>query len=148
MIRLLNNEAIGLITIQSFLKQKGTLNILNCYLILPMLFDKKIRSYLKNRSVNVVSFQQLFVDKTELFIGFSDKYKDALSVSTNSILMGLEIGLFRLDGNDLSLVNEDVSFDDLVTIKKMKEIFSATENLSIALSDDPELIYALARIEI
>lgn len=147
MIRLLNNEGLGLIAIQSLLRHKGQLSVLKCYLILPMVFDKKIRTYLKNKNVNLLSFQQFFVDKPELFIGFSNKYQDTLKITTNSILMGIEMGILELDGKDLKLV-DDSKRNELVSVKKVNDIHKATENLSIVLSDEPELIYGLVRIEI
>lgn len=147
MNELLNNEALGVISIQFALSKKQRMNIANVYLIAPLLFDKKICGYLKNKKVTVVSAQDIITSRNDLFIGFNDKFTDSLVVSTNSILMGIELGIFELQNNEIKL-SESEATNNKVLGKKLAGMLQAVENLSIMLSEPPASIYSLLRIKI
>lgn len=147
MIGIFNNEAIGLIAIQSVLSKIDRLNIANAFLLLPLLFDKKIRGYLKRKSTTILSMQEIVTTKNEYFVGFNDKFIDTLVVTTNSVAMGIELNIFKLDGNDLILVKSP-EIDDELLGKKVEDILCALENASLLLTESPEVLYALLRIEL
>lgn len=147
MIGIFNNEAMGLIAIQSVLSKKDSLNIANVFLLLPLLFDKKIRGYLKRKATTILSMQEIVTTKNEYFIGFNEKFLDTLVVTTNSIAIGLELNLFRLDGNNLILAGSPI-MDSEPLGKRVEDIFVASENVSLLLTEPPEVLYALLRIEL
>lgn len=147
MIGIFNNEAMGLIAIQSVLSKKYRLNIANVFLVLPMLFDKKIRGYLKRKTTTILSMQEIVTTKNEYFIGFNEKFIDTLVVTTNSIAMGLELNLFSLDKNEL-ILEKSLTMDNESLGKKMEDILCASENASLLLTGSPEVLYALLRIEL
>jgi hypothetical protein len=147
MIAIFNNEAIGLIAIQSVLSKSNRLNIANAFLLLPLLFDKKIRGYLKRKTTTVLSMQEIATTKNAHFIGFNEKFIGALVVTANAIAMGIELNLLSLDGNDLILVKSAI-IDNEPLGKKMEEILGASENVSLLLAEPPEALYALLRIEL
>jgi hypothetical protein len=147
MIRLLNNEALGLIAIQSVLASVSSLNVANTYLIAPLLFDLKIRRHLKRKTTYVLSVQELVTAKSDYFIGFNDKFTDSLIVTTNAIAMGIELNLFQLSGNMLTEV-EPFSLNKKNLGHKMEDILCASENVAVMLSEPPESLYSLLRIEI
>jgi len=147
MIAIFNNEAIGLMAIQSVLSKNNRLNIANAFLLLPLLFDKKIRGYLKRKTTTILSMQEITTTKNEYFVGFNEKFIDALVVTTNAIAMGTELNILGLDGNYLILV-EPSKIDYQSLGKKMEEIIGAAENVSLLLAEPPESLYALLRIEL
>jgi hypothetical protein len=147
MIGMLNNEGLGLVAIQSVLAITPRLNIANAYLVAPLLFDKKIRGYLKRKTTNVLSVQEIVTANSEYFVGFNEKFTDSLVVSTNSIAMGLELNLFNLENGDLvDLIS--ASFDKGSLGRKVDDILGASKNVSLMLSEPSESLYALLRIEV
>jgi len=147
MIGMLNNEALGLVAIQSVLTITPRLNVANAYLIAPLLFDKRIRGYLKRKTTNVLSVQEIVTANSDYFVGFNEKFTDSLVVSTNSIAMGLELNLFNLENGDLvDLIS--ASFGKVSLGRKANDILGASKNVSIMLSEPSELLYALLRIEV
>jgi hypothetical protein len=147
MIGILNNEALGLIAIQSVLAITPRLNVANSYLIAPLVFDKKIRGYLKRKTTKILSVQEIVTANNEYFIGFNEKYIDSLIVSTNAIAMGLELNLFDLEDGELIRV-VPTSFDIGGLGSKVDDIIRASENVAQILSEPPVSLYALLRIEV
>ncbi len=147
MIGILNNEALGLIAIQSVLAITPRLNIANSYIVAPLLFDKKIRGYLKRKTTNVLSVQEIVTANSDYFIGFNEKFTDSLIVSTNAIAMGLELNLFNLEGRYLIEV-ASASLEKGGSGRKVDDILLASENVSKMLSEPPVSLYALLRIEV
>lgn len=147
MIGILNNEALGLMAIQSVLAITPRLNVANSYLIAPLMFDKKIRGYLKRKTTKILSVQEIVTANNEYFIGFNEKFIDSLIVSTNAIAMGLELDLFNLDDGDLIRVVPN-SFDIGGVSSKVDDIIRASENVAKMLSESPVSLYALLRIEV
>lgn len=147
MIGILNNEALGLVAIQSVLAKTPRLNIANAYLVAPLLFDKKIRGYLKRKTTNVLSVQEIVTANSDYFVGFNEKFTDSLVVSTNAIAMGIEFNLFNLESGDLiDLIS--ASFDKGSLGRKVDDILGASKNVSIMLSEPPASLYALLRVEV
>ncbi len=147
MIGILNNEALGLVAIQSVLAKTPRLNIANAYLVAPLLFDKKIRGYLKRKTTNVLSVQEIVTANSDYFVGFNEKFTDSLVVSTNAIAMGIELNLFNLESGDLiDLIS--ASFDKGSLGRKVDDILGASKNVSIMLSEPPASLYALLRVEV
>lgn len=147
MIRILNNEALGLIAIQTVLALVPSLNVANSYLIIPLLFDKKIRGYLKRKTTNVLSVQEMVTTKSEYFIGFNDKFTDSLVVTTNAIAMGIELNLIQINGSEMVEV-EPFSLNQQSIGRKVEDIVCASENVAVMLSESPESLYSLLRLEI
>lgn len=147
MIGILNNEALGLIAIQSVLAITPRLNVANSYLIAPLLFDKKICGYLKRKTTKILSVQEMVTANNDHFIGFNEKFTDSLIVSTNSIAMGLELNLFSLEGGELIEVLP-ATFNIGSLGRKVDDIIRASENVAKILSESPVSLYALLRIEV
>lgn len=147
MIGILNNEALGLIAINSVLNKKSRLDIAHSYIIIPLLFDKKIRNYLKRKNTAVLSAQEIVTAKSDYFIGFNDKFFDTLIVTTNAIAMGIELEILKLD-NGYLIENKNNILDGVDFGNKIEDMRLASENVSVMLSDSPESLYSLLRIEV
>ncbi|WHI46954.1 three component ABC system middle component [Microbulbifer sp. VAAF005] len=147
MIGAINNEALGLVAIHIVLSLKQRLNIANSYLIAPLIFDKKIRGYLKRKNTNVLSAQEFITVKSEFFVGFCDKYTDSLVATTNAIAMGVELKLFDIKGGEL-IILEPFSFGQERLGRKIDEVRSASGNIVVMLSEEPESLYSLLRVKV
>lgn len=147
MIGALNNEAQALIAIHSVLSISKSLPVASCYLIAPLMFDKKIRSHLKRKNTNILSVQELVSANSEKFISFNDMYNDLLIVTTNAIIMGLELSILKFDeGRVSSSCPFCVDSDDAG--KKVREIIDASRNASKILEEPFDSLYSLFRVEI
>lgn len=144
---LTNNEALGVLALHAVLSNSDKISLANIYFALPLLFDFKIRTYLKRKTTEVVSAQQLISSKDDLFVGFNDKYNDCLLTTTNSILMGIEIGIFSLMGDCLIANNSFVRKTEQ-SIKKMNDITDASVNASRLLLEPPKVLFSLFRIKL
>jgi len=147
MIGILNNEALGLVAIHSVLAITPRLNVANAYLVAPLLFDKKIRGYLKRKTTTVLSVQEIVTANSEYFVGFNEKFTDSLVVSTNAVAMGIELNLFNLERGELINLISD-PFEKGRLGRKVDDIFAASKNVSMMLSEPPASLYALLRIEV
>ncbi|HGF5258067.1 TPA: three component ABC system middle component [Vibrio parahaemolyticus] len=147
MNRILNNEALGLLAIQSILSCLKSINIASAYLIIPLAFDRKIRSHLKRKNTTILSVQELVTMKSDYFIGFNEKFTDSLLITTNAIVMGRELGMFELKEDTLVGVSS-VDITDKKLGRKVDDIILATNNLSVILSEEPEALYSLLRLKI
>lgn len=111
------------------------------------MFDKTIRGYLKRKTTKIISLQEVVTAKSDYFIGFNDKYFDSLLVTTNSIAMGLELELLKINSRYLELTVPPKYVAGSMG-KKVDEILLASENVSVMLSEQPDAIYTLLRVEI
>lgn len=147
MIGILNNEALGMIAIQAVLAVMPRINIANSYLIVPLLFDKKIRTFLKRKDTEILSVQEVVTMKNDYFIGFNEKFNDSLIVTTNAIVMAKELNLIQLNGMHLSSI-EQFSITKRSVSKKVDDIVLASPNVASMLSEPPDSIYSLLRIKL
>lgn len=104
MNRIINNEVLGLLAIQSVLHHMGKIDVSKAYLIVPLIFDKRIRKFLKRKNTVVLSAQELITSKNEFFLGFNEKFLDSLVITTNAIVIGKDLGVFMLEDGNLILL--------------------------------------------
>ncbi|MEH0712216.1 three component ABC system middle component [Vibrio owensii] len=147
MNRIINNEVLGLLAIQSVLHHMGKIDVSKAYLIVPLIFDKRIRKFLKRKNTVVLSAQELITSKNEFFLGFNEKFLDSLVITTNAIVIGKDLGVFMLeDGNLILLEPPEYEVGDLGS--KIKEINISSKNVSKLLASESEELYSLLRLEI
>ena len=142
-----NNEAIGVLALQSIVTEAETLQLSNCLIALPLLLDKKIRGYLKRKSTKILSAQQIITDKNEYFVGFNDKFKDYLLTTSNAIVMGVEMGLFSIEENCL-VSRKPYQVEPKRVSKTLDEINQASRNAASLLKEEPKELYSLLRIKL
>lgn len=147
MNNLFKNEAICFLCIHNFVSTSRSVDLEKVYLIPPLLFDKKVRNYFKRKTTKIISVQDTVTSKPEIFIGFNEKYRDLLITTTNAVLMGLELGLFELDGG--SLISKAPVCESTNTISKLyTDIALATPNVACFIKEPSTTLYSLLRIKI
>jgi hypothetical protein len=147
MNNLFKNEALCLLAIHNFISHSGALSLEKVYLVAPLLFDIKIRGYFKRKNTNIVSVQDVVTSRSDMFIGFNEKYKDLLITTTNALLMGVELGVFKLHEDSLKPITTFSHSPELIS-KIFLDIALATPN-AVRFIEEPSCnVFSLLRIEI
>lgn len=147
MNNLINNEALALLSLHSIISQGQETSIENLYLAIPLVFDKKVRSYLKKRNTRIISAQHLVTTKSELFVGFNEKFKDTLITTTNALTMGLEMGVFKITNQNI-FIQHPFETPPSSAGKKLDEIIKSSAKIASILREHPSKLYSLLRIEL
>ncbi|MCL6358147.1 hypothetical protein EXT68_22255 [Pectobacterium parmentieri] len=150
MNRLIQNELIGTVAIQSAL-ENSTLNSLplaKVMLVLPLLFDSAIRSILKRKNSVVLSSKDLLISNPTAFITVRARYEDLTITSLNTILLTQELGIATLENNDL-ILKKKIFFQSSSEIGKIAlDILAAGPKLGLILGEATSDLYQTFRIEL
>jgi hypothetical protein len=150
MNRLIQNELIGTVAIQSALENSklNSLPLAKAMLVLPLLFDSAIRSILKRKNSVVLSSKDLLISNPTAFITVRARYEDLTITSLNTILLTQELGIATLKNNDLVL-KEKIFFQSSSEIGKIAlDILAAGPKLGLILSEATSDLYQTFRIEL
>ena len=150
MNRLFHNEFIGAVALQSALQNvpDSRLNLSKAMLVLPLLFDKAIRTTLKHKQSVVLSSKDLLLSKPEAFSTLRNRFEDLTITSLNTILLTHEIGMVELVDSDLFLKKE-IFFRNNSEIGKIAcDILNAGPKLGIVLQEAAVDLYQTFRIEL
>ncbi|MEP8642110.1 three component ABC system middle component [Enterobacter kobei] len=150
MNRLIQNELIGTVAIQSALENSklNSLPLAKVMLVLPLLFDSAIRSILKRKNSVVLSSKDLLISNPTAFITVRARYEDLTITSLNTILLTKELGIATLKNNDLVL-KEKIFFQSSSEIGKIAlDILAAGPKLGLILSEATSDLYQTFRIEL
>lgn len=143
MNNLINNEILGSIALQEVLRHSQDLTISKCLLILPMAFDKSIRSKLKNKNIKLVSSQDVIISYPEEFSSLAMNFERLLINSINTITLSLELGVAKYEHDKLSIGK--IIFDNgaISAIGKLgSDIYDASPNIAKLLTElDSELYF-------
>ncbi|MDA3453976.1 MULTISPECIES: three component ABC system middle component [Acinetobacter] len=150
MNRLFHNELMGVVAIQSALENSDEhrLSLAKVMLVLPLLFDKNIRSILKRKNSVVLSSKDLLLSNPEAFINVRARYEDLVITSLNSIILIQELGIATLKGEYLTL-KKQIFFQNKNEIGKIAtDILAAGPKLGFLLNETNINIYQTFRIDL
>jgi hypothetical protein len=149
MNRLSQNELIGTVAIQSALDSSPykSLSLSKAMLILPLLFDKTIRSVLKRKNSVVLSSKDLIISSPNSFLTIRARYEDLMITSLNAILLAQELGIAVLRENDLMLKSK-IFFDSEDIGKAALDMLASGPKLGLILSEPTIDLYQTFRIEL
>lgn len=150
MNRLSYNELIGTVAIQSALVNSisQSISLAKAMLVLPLLFDKSVRSILKKKNSVVLSSKDLLLSNPSAFSSVSHRYSDLTITSLNTILLSCEIGMTRVKDDSLQLINPIYAQDDTQIGETANDMLAAGPKLGRILSEDVSDIYQIFRIEL
>lgn len=105
MNRLSHNELMGAVAFQSALENSAEyrLSLAKAMLILPLVFDRSIRSILKRKNSVVLSSKDLLISNPPAFVTVQARYEDLTITSLNTILLTQELGMTAQENSDLVL---------------------------------------------
>lgn len=150
MNRLFHNELMGVVAIQSALENSDEhrLSLAKVMLVLPLLFDKNIRSILKRKNSVVLSSKDLLLSNPEAFINVRARYEDLVISSLNSIILIQELGIATLKGEYLTL-KKQIFFQNKNEIGKIAtDILAAGPKLGFLLNETNINLYQTFRIDL
>ena len=113
MNRLSQNELIGTVAIQCALENSVgyRLSLAKVMLVLPLLFDRTVRSLLKRKNSIVLGGKDLLLSNPAAFVAVRTRYEDLSITSLNAILLAQELGIVELENNCLVLKKAIFSID-------------------------------------
>lgn len=150
MNRLTHNELIGVVALQSALENSPNqrLSLAKAMLVLPLLFDKTVRSVLKNKRSVVLSSKDLLISKPSAFITVRARYENLTMTSLNTILLAQELGMVILDDNFLALQKKIFSQSQTDIGKSAIDILEAGPKLGLIFREAALDLYQTFRIEL
>jgi len=149
MNRLSQNELIGTVAIQSALENSigQSLSLAKVMLVLPLLFDKAVRSVLKRKNSVVLGSKDLLISNPAAFATIRARYEDLTITSLNTILLAQEMGLVTLTGNCVVLKNK-IFLNKQDVGKNALDILASGPKLGLILNEDVADLYQTFRIEL
>lgn len=150
MNRISQNELIGTVALQIALENSPdqSLSLSKAMLILPLIFDRTIRSILKRKNSVVLSSKDLIISNPSAFTAVRAKYEDLTVTSLNTILLAKELGMITLEDQSLNLRSK-IFFRDTTDIGKIAtEIFDSGPKLGLILGESALDLYQTFRIEL
>lgn len=150
MNRLFQNELIGTVAIQSALENsfEHRLSLSKTMLVLPLLFDKTIRSILKKKNSVVLSSKDLLLSNPEAFITVRARYEDLAITSLNTIILTMELGM-TIQKGDYLILNKQIFFQNNSEIGKTAlDILASGPKLGLILNENTVDLYQAFRIDL
>lgn len=117
-------------------------------LVLPLLFDKAVRSVLKRKNSVVLGSKDLLISNPVAFVTIRARYEDLTITSLNAIILAQEMGLVTLVGNCLVLKKKIFFPNNLEIGKNALDILASGPKVGLILSEDAADLYQTFRIEL
>lgn len=146
---LITNEILGALAIQATLAclPNRQLELTKTLLILPLLYNKRVRSILKSKKIVHLGSRDLVLSFPKDFSSVNAHYLDMSITSINTILLACEMGITELSADSLSLCTEIFTSTSSKSIGLLgSEIFTAAPCLAKILQESAEELYQNFRI--
>lgn len=146
---LITNEVLGTLAFQVTLAclPGRQVELTKSLLILPLIFNKRIRGILKNKNVVHIGSRDLVLSFPKDFAGVNNHYLDLSTTSINTILLACEMGVTSVDESLLVLNTEIFTSNNPKAVGQLgSEIFLAAPRLAKILEESPEELYQNFRI--
>lgn len=141
-----NNLGIGIISIMSVLNKLEVLAIEKVFLILPIITNSELLSYLGRKDVEMMGIEQLIPHKIKCFVNFNKRFYDNLSVCINSLQYLFDMKYISINGS-LIMKNKDLPFDKKMG-KRAERIYNASERISKLLKENSNKLYLNLKVEL
>lgn len=148
MNRLRQNELLGVVAIQCALEhaEAGRLSLAKVMLVLPLLFDKATRSVLKHKRSVVLGSRDLLMSNPLVFSTVRGRFEDLAITSLNSIVLAQEVGVAKLDGDELVLKSSIFAKGNNEIGKLAGDILECGPKLALILKEESVALYQNFRI--
>ena len=141
-----NNLGIGIISIMSVLNKLEVLAIEKVFLILPIITNSELLSYLGRKDVEMMGIEQLIPHKIKCFVNFNKRFYDNLSLCINSLQYLFDMKYISINGS-LIMKNKDLPFDQKMG-KRAERIYNASERISKLLKENSNKLYLNLKVEL
>jgi hypothetical protein len=141
-----NNLAIDAFAISAVLERAEFLTFPRLMVILPIVAHRDMVRQLANARFQVVSFEHYFIEKTQYFYNFAERYRACLASTVNALQLLNEIGSleFRADG---AAIVAPLSITAAMG-SRADRIHCASSNIAALISGNVDVFYLNARIEL
>ena len=148
---LVTNEVLGILAFQATLAcmPDRRIELPNALLILPLIFNKRIRSILKNKKVVYISSRDLVLSFPREFSAVGNQFLDLSVTSLNTMLLACEMGIAEFDEKTLYFNSEIFTSANSKSVGKLgAEIFLAAPRLAKVLEENSIELYQNFRIDL
>ena len=128
------------------LKDAGFLTLPQIALVLPVVAHRDMIKKLAHGSFHFASFEQYLIDNIEFFYNFNERYLASLTPTINALQFLHEIGVIQLNDNGAVIASE-LPFDASMG-KRAKRVKRASANIAALVSENTDVFYLNARIEL
>ncbi|MCE6957981.1 DUF6521 family protein [Cereibacter sphaeroides] len=141
-----NNLGIDAFAISAVLEKAEFLTFPRLMLILPIVAHRDMVRQLANARFRIFSFEQYFIEKTQYFYNFSERYRACLAPTINALQLLNEIGAleFRADGAAIVAPMPITA----AMGSRANRIHCASSNIAAIISGSVDAFYLNARIEL
>jgi len=144
---LYNNEAIALISILAILRETKELEYSKSFLILPFLLNDNIVNFIRRKNSIVIGIQDLISRRIENFSNFNKSFKNFTPLTFNTLLLGHELGVLKLNPNYIELSdNETFDFESKILGNRVENILTASKKLIPIFEKDSAELYSSLKI--
>ena len=142
----LNNVAFASLAIAIVAGKVEKMELTKALLIMPILANKELTSYLANGRTKIKSLDKLIIDKLHCFSNFNKRYYDNLSTSINAIQFLSETNVISVENSIIS-TKEKIDYASSMGTR-LKLTYKASQNIAELLSQETSNLYLNLRIEL
>jgi len=141
-----NNLGIDAFAISAVLEKAEFLTFPRLMVILPIVAHRDMVRQLAHARFRVVSFEQYFIEQTQYFYNFAERYQACLAPTVNALQLLNEIGSlkFRTDG---AAIDAPMPITSAMG-KRANRIHRASSNIAALITGSADVFYLNARIEL
>lgn len=145
---LYNNEGIALIAILGVLSKMERLEYPKIFLVLPLLLNDNIVSFVKNKKSTVIGIQDLVSRRIRSFSNFNKSYENFFTLTFNAICIAEELNLIRIEENEIVYVNDAFDIESTNFGDRASNIVMASTKIVDVLKIDAVQLYSTLKIRI
>ena len=142
----INNVAFASLAIALVASKFEKIELCKVLLIMPILANKELTSYLANGRTKIKSLDKLIIDKLHCFSNFNKRYYDNLSTSINAIQFLAEMNVLSIENSFIKTI-EKIDYESSMG-PRIKTAEKASENIAKLLSQETSNLYLNLRIEL
>lgn len=141
-----NNLGIDAFAISAVLEKAEFLTFPRLMLILPIVAHRAMVRQLANSKSRIIGFEQYFIEQTQYFYNFADRYHACLAPTVNALQLLNEIGSleFRADGAAIAAPMPITA----AMGSRAARIHRASSNIATLIACSADVFYLNARIEL
>jgi hypothetical protein len=144
--RMYNNFGICSTAIGICLAESQKMKVSSALLIMPIISNQELLSYISNARTNFESIEQLIIRKPICFANFNARFYDSLSVTINAIQFLNETNYIKLENESLLSIKKMDFHKDMGN--RAYKIYKARMNINKLIQTDLSSIYRNLRIEL
>lgn len=141
-----NNLSIDAFAISAVLEKAEFLTFPRLMLILPIVAHRETIKQLSHGKFHVIGFEQYFIEETQYFYNFAERYRACLAPTFNALQLLNELGCLKFC-EDGAAIATPMPFTKAMG-NRAERIHRASTNIAALISGSADVFYLNARIEL